>query len=166
MSDTKDKIARVLKIAMKSEEDGWRFYDLLARKVTNKEAKRKLQGLRDDEIRHQQTLKGLYKKYVGGEVGPLPEKGLTALNQVFAEGQPERRTSEMEFVDLAIEAELAATKYYQEERQSVDDSELRQVFDNLAAEEHMHYELLMAEREALAGNYYWFDYDGTSAVEH
>ncbi len=166
MTETKETISHVLKTALKGEEDGYRFYDLLARKATNKEARRKLEMLRDDESRHQATLKQIYAKHVGGEIGPLPEKGLTALAEVFRKGRLEERQTEMEFIDLAIEAELAATNYYQEQRQLVDDAEFRKIFDRLADEEHRHYELLMAEREALAGNYYWFDYDGASPVEH
>lgn len=166
MSDPKDRMSDVLKMAIKGEEDGIRFYGLLAEKATNADARRKLQGLRDDEVRHRKTLIELYGKYVGGEVGELPPKGITALAEVFSKGQLEQRTTEMEFINLAIEAELAATKYYQQEREAVDDPRFRSIFDQLSEEEHRHYELLMAEKEALSGNYYWFEYGDTSPLEH
>ena len=44
------QLADVLKTAIKGEVDGHKFYDLLAQKATNPEAKRKLENLRDDEI--------------------------------------------------------------------------------------------------------------------
>jgi rubrerythrin len=66
------------------------------------------------------------------------------------------RTTEMEFINLAIEAELAATKYYREERELIDDPKFRKLFDRLAEEEHGHFEILQAEKEALSGNYSWF----------
>ena len=166
MSETKDKVAEVLRIAIKGEEDGYFFYNLLAEKATNKEAKRKLQGLRDDEGRHKETLIEMYRKYVGGEVGELPAKGLTALAEVFRKGQLEERKTEMDFISLAIEAELAATNYYQQEKELVKDDFFRNIFDQLADEEHLHYELLMAEKEALSGNYFWFQYDDTSPQEY
>lgn len=166
MSDAKGKISDVLKMAIKGEEDGIRFYGLLAEKATNQDARRKLQGLRDDEARHRKTLIEMHARYIGGELGQLPAKGITALAEIFSKGQLEERTTEMEFINLAIEAELAATKYYQQERETVDDPQFRSIFDQLSEEEHQHYELLMAEKEALSGNYYWFEYGDTSPLEH
>ncbi len=166
MSDSKEQVARVLKVAIKGEEDGYYFYNLLFEKATNQDAKRKLEGLRDDEARHKTTLLDMYRKYVGGEIGELPAKGLTALAEVFRKGHLEERKTEMDFINLAIEAELAATKYYQEEKELIDDPFFSAVFDQLAEEEHGHYELLMAEKEALSGNYFWFEYGDTSPMEH
>lgn len=166
MPDPKEKIAEVLKVAIKGEEDGFYFYNLLYEKATNQEAKLKLQNLRDDESRHKKTLLELFEKYVGGEVGELPAKGLTALAEVFRKGHLEERKTEMEFISLAIEAELAATQYYQQQKELVDDPSFRDIFDQLADEEHRHYELLMAEKEALSGNYFWFGYGDTSPLEH
>lgn len=166
MSVNKEKVAQVLRVAIKGEEDGFRFYNLLSEKATNKEARAKLLRLRDDEGRHKKTLLEMFKKYVGGEVGQLPDKGLTALAEVFKKGQLEERKTEMEFITLAIEAELAATDYYQKQKELVDDPFFSNIFDQLAEEEHRHYELLMAEKEALSGNYYWFQYGDTSPLEH
>ncbi len=165
MSDAKEKIAEALRRAIKGEEDGYRFYDLLAEKATNDDARRKLQQLRDDEVRHKATLIGIFRQHVGGEVGQLPEKGLSALSDIFRKGRLEERTSEMEFIDLAIEAELAAMKFYQDERNLVDDAVFQSIFDQLSEEEHSHYELLKAEREAITGNYHWFSYGDSSPME-
>lgn len=165
MKDNKEKIAQVLRTAIKGEQDGYYFYNLLAEKATNDEARRKLEGLRDDEIRHEQTLEEIFKKYVGSEIGELPKKGLSALSEVFNRGQAKELKTEIEFLNLAIEAELAASKYYQTERNLVDDPEFQAIFDSLAEEEDGHYQLLMAEREAMTGNYYWFGYGDSSPME-
>lgn len=162
----KEHVAELLKKAIKGEEDGYKFYNLLAEKSANKEAKRKLEALRDDEIRHRETLVGLFHRHIGPEIGELPPKGINALAEVFRKGHLEDRKTEMEFLNLAIEAELAATKYYQQERELIDDPEFRAIFDALAEEEHGHYELLMAEKEALSGNYFWFEYGDTTPLEH
>ena len=47
----KDKAA-LLRSAIKGEEDGIAFYDLLAERAVNPEARRRLENLRDDEKRH------------------------------------------------------------------------------------------------------------------
>jgi len=165
MSGDKTKIANVLKKAIKGEEDGYSFYNLLAEKATNADAKRKLENLRDDEMAHKHTLLEIFKKHIGSEIGKLPDEGLTVLSEIFRKGGVLELKSEMEYINLAIEAELAATKYYQDERNLVNDPEFQAIFDRLADEEHTHYELLQAEKEALSGNYYWFSYDGTSPQE-
>jgi rubrerythrin len=165
MATSKRSIATVLKKAMKGEEDGYYFYNLLAEKSTNAEARRKLERLRDDEIRHKETLVAIFDQYVGGDIGKLPAKGISALAQVFRRGHVLERRSEMEFINLAIEAELAATKYYREERDLVEDPSFRKIFDELAEEEHGHFELLQAEKEALGGNYSWFGYDDGAPLE-
>ena len=166
MDSEKERIAETLKKAIKGEEDGYKFYNLLSEKATEKAVKRKLEGLRDDEIRHKETLVGIFHKHIGPEIGKLPEKGINVLAEVFRKGHLMDRKSEMEFLNLAIEAELAATKYYQEERNLIKDPEFQQIFDTLADEEHHHYELLMAEKEAMTGNYHWFSYDDSSPQEY
>ncbi len=164
--DSKTKrISDILKKAIKGEEDGLHFYSLLAEKSTNPEARRKLEGLRDDEVRHKVTLTGLYRTYVGGEIGKLPAHGITALRKVFAKGHLDNRKTEMDFINLAIEAELAATKYYREQKNLVDDAEFKNIFDQLADEEHGHFELLHAEKDAISGNYNWFAYGDSSPLE-
>ncbi len=165
MERTRSNIADILRKAIKGEEDGYRFYHLLSEKATNADARRKLENLRDDERRHRDTLVGIFDKYVGGEIGPLPAHGIGALYKVFERAAARERRSEMEFITLAIEAELAATKYYQDERNVVDDPAFRDIFDQLAAEEHRHFELLQAEKEALAGNYHWFAYGDGAPLE-
>ena len=162
----KKKIGETLKKAIKGEKDGYTFYKMLAENATNEAAKKKLENLRDDEIRHEATLIAIYHKYVGDTIGTLPEKGINALAEVFRKGQIKKRRSDIEFINLAIEAELAATKYYQDERELIDDPTFREIFDQLATEEHGHYELLKAEKEAIGGNYYWFDLGDSSPMEH
>lgn len=166
MEHTKEEIGIILKKAIKGEEDGYYFYNVLAEKATDTHVKKMLETLRDDEIRHKETLVAIYKKHVSEEIGELPEKGINALAEVFRKGHLFNKKTEMEFINLAIEAELAATKYYRDERDLVDDPTFREIFDHLATEEHGHYEMLVAERDAISGNHHWFSYDNNSPMEH
>ena len=166
MGYSKEEVGEILKKAIKGEEDGYFFYNLLSEKAVAPHAKKMLENLRDDEIRHKETLITIYKKHINKEVGELPEKGINVLAEVFRKGHLEDRKTEMEFIELAIEAELAATKYYQEERNLIDDPEFQKIFDQMAEEEHGHYELLKAEREAITGSHHWFGYDNDSPMEY
>ncbi len=155
----------LLKHAIMSEIEGYTFYDLLSKEAVNKEAQKRLEGLRDDEKRHREILKSLYEKHVGGTLGQLPLEGITPLAKAFDSGKLKKFNTEIEYINLAIDAELEATKFYKEGAEAVDDAEFSKVLNDLSDEENSHYEILMAEREALAGNYHWFSINGTAPME-
>jgi rubrerythrin len=160
----KDKAA-LLKNAIKGEEDGIAFYDLLADRAVNPEARRRLEQLRDDEKRHKSILINLYRKHVGGEVGPLPTQGTGPLAQAFDKGKLKIFKSEMEYINLAIETEIAVSRFYKEATATLGEKDFIQVLLQLSEEENSHYEILMAEREAMAGNYHWFSSDFGAPME-
>lgn len=155
----------LLKKAIKGEQDGMKFYGGLAEKATNPEAKRKLFDLAKDEKRHEATLVKLYKNLHHEETGPLPKQGIGVLERYFGDSKGRDRQSEVQLIDMAIETELAVTKFYKDAAKTVDDEEFKKVCQELAEEEFAHFELLQAEKEALGGNYYWFGYGEGSPME-
>jgi rubrerythrin len=159
------KAQELLKQAVKSEIDGRRFYNYLAEKATNPDAKRKLTNLAEDEIRHEKALKKIYKKIYGEELTDIPEKGVGVLSKFFDSPKGREDMSEIQYISMAIEAELAATKYYKEEAEESTDEEFREIYEGMAAEEFNHYELLQAEKDALGGNYFWFQMDEGAPME-
>lgn len=164
--NNKNKLAEALKVAIKGEMDGFKFYHLLAERAANDEARRRLEGLRDDEIRHQEVLYDLYDQLIGGRPEQLPEKEINALAKVFSKGKLDSRRTELEIINLAIEAELTSMKFYQTAQKEFADPQLLALFDQLADEEHSHYQILQAEKEALGGNYHWFSMDEGAPQEH
>lgn len=157
--------ADILKNAIKGEVDGFNFYNLLADKCANADAKRRLLNLRDDERRHGTVLIDMYEKLIGGEVGELPGKGIGPLADFFSNAEYREQKSENEYISLAIEVELAATKFYKEMAVEESDGDFKEILNKLSEEEYGHYEILMAEKEALAGNYYWFSAGDTAPME-
>jgi rubrerythrin len=95
----------------------------------------------------------------------LPAEGINALAKIFDGGRAKGKVSEMQFIELAIEAELSATKFYKDEAAQTVDAQLKKIYQNLADEEFHHYESLQAEKHALGGNYYWFGYGDSSPME-
>ena len=47
----------------------------------------------------------------------------------------------------------------------VDDAKFRKLFDRLAEEEHGHFEILQAEKDAISGNYHWFSIGSSAEME-
>ncbi len=156
---------QLLKEAVKSEIDGQRFYNYLAEKATNVDARRKLTNLAEDEVRHEKALRSIYKKIYGDELTEVPAKGVGVLSAFFDNPEGREDMTEMQYIELAILAELAATKYYKEEAKDATDEEFKKIFEGMAAEEFSHFELLQAEKDALSGNYSWFSYDESSPME-
>ena len=166
MEHTKEEIAVILKKAIKGEVDRFNFYQLLAEKSDDVQAKKILGKLCDDESRHKDILIELYKKYVSEELGELPEKGIDSLSEVIKKGTTIGKSTEVDLINFAIEAEIAATKYYKDNGDLIPDSKFKEEFAQLAQEEHDHYDMLIAEREAMSGNHHWFSYDNDSPMEH
>lgn len=158
-------LATLLKRAIKSENDGFTFYDLLSKETSSEIVKSRLETLRDDERRHRGILIDLFNKHVGNEIGQLPQRGIGPLEKAFNQDKLIKFNGEIEYINLAIEAELSATKFYKENADAVNDPDFSKILNDLSDEENAHYEWLMAEREALAGNYFWFSSDGTSPME-
>ncbi len=155
----------LLKRAIKGEQDGLRFYAYVAEKATNPEARRKLTRLAEDETRHKRTLIEIFTSIYHEEVGELPNEGIGPLARVLDTSKVDELKTEMQFIDLAIKAELSTTNFYKDNIKTADTVELGNLYQSLADEEYGHFELLQAEKEALGGNYYWFAYDGTSPME-
>lgn len=155
----------LLKQAIKSEIDGRRFYNYLAAKTSNEDARRKLAGLAGDEVRHEKALRDIYKKIYGEKEIVLPEKGVGVLSDFFENPEGREDMTERQYIDLAIEAELAATDYYKAEAARATSDDFKKIFERMATEEFSHFELLQAEKDALSGNYYWFSFDDTAPME-
>lgn len=162
----KEALSReVIKQAIVAEIDGQRFYTQLADRTNNEEAKRKLTNLAQDEMRHESILIEVYKKLHGEEVGDLPTEGISILSKFFRDNENKENLSEIQYIDLAIEAELAATKYYKEGAETAPTEDIKKLYENMAAEEYGHFESLQAEKDAISGNYYWFGYDDSAPME-
>lgn len=155
----------LLKQAIVAEIDGQKFYKMLVAKTKNPDAKRKLQTLADDEVRHEQLLIKLYSDLHGEDVDKLPEQGVGVLSKFFAENRDKEDLNEVQYIDLAIEAELAATNFYKDGMKSAPNDEVRKLCEGMANEEYRHFESLQAEKDAIAGNHFWFGYDDGSPME-
>lgn len=140
-----------LTIAIYNEQAAYDFYSGLVGVIENEGGKIKFKFLADDEKRHRQLLEERYQKEGGGEkfvFDPSKAKKI--------EVKVDDQTGAIDAVELALEGEKAASEFYKQAAQNTRDKEGRRMFERLAEDEEGHYELLLAEREALLGGPFWF----------
>jgi rubrerythrin len=162
MKGRSDEFKRALSGAIYREIGARDFYRHIADEIKNPGGRERFSRLSQDEDGHRMKLEGWYRTLFGGAFVPDRE-GLDGaeIKGVAVDG----KTGAMAALDIAIKAEMKAEEFYAKEAAAVDDAALKKLLLELSTEEHGHYDLLLAERGALAGNFYWFDMDSAQFLE-
>ena len=155
----------ILGLAVKTEIQGRIFYSKLSEKVTHPEVKKRIISLAEDEKRHEKIMADLYRKMLGKEPKDLPEKGIPDIVGAISAMTVNDRSQLLQVLDMAIEAELVAARFYQRGATLAQDPKTRNIFEQLEKEEDGHYNFLVAEKSALSGDLYWFSMGESSMME-
>jgi rubrerythrin len=155
----------VLGMAVRTEIQGRKFYLELSEKVTNPNVKKKIVSLAEDEKRHERIVCDFYRQILGKEPQNLPDKGVPDIVKAIRSMNINEKTDLMRILDMAIEAELLAAKFYDRGAKLTEDLKTSRVFEELAAEEDGHYNMLVAEKSALSGDLYWFSREDPTIME-
>ncbi len=75
-------------------------------------------------------------------------------------------TTSAEALDIGIKAEKEAYEFYSKSAEDTQDPDAKKMFLMLAEQEDRHYNLLTAEKQALTGQFYWFDLDTPGVMEY
>jgi rubrerythrin len=165
MDIQKMSIEEILGLALTTEIHGRQFYENLALKVSHPEVKRRIESLAGDERRHQELMENLYRTILKKEPQQLPSKGVPDILKAIASLEIDNKTQVLKVLDLAIEAEVIATKFYQRGASVAADPATRRVFEELEKEEDSHFQYLTAEKAALSGDLYWFSISDSAMME-
>jgi rubrerythrin len=148
-------------VAIYNEQSAFDFYTKLSDTIKNPSGKEKFKFLASDEKRHRELLKKYYTKISGGkEFSFDPDKVKTIQVEV------KDNTTAYEALDIGIKAEEEAYEFYQRSAESSKDPETKKMFSMLAGEEDKHYNVLMAEKQALIDQFYWFSLDTPGMMEY
>ena len=151
-----------LEEAIYREIGAFRFYSAVAGEITNSGGKKKFREIADDEKRHREKLESWYNE-LSSEPFELSDD---RMEESEIKGiRLDQRTGAEKALDIAIEAELKANEFYSEQAEKVDHQDLKELYLTLAEDEEGHYNLLVAEKNAMAGGFYWFDMDSTAFME-
>ena len=155
----------ILGMAVETEIQGREFYSMLSEKVTHPQVKKKIISLAEDEKRHERIVVDLYRKTLGREPENLPEMGIPDIVGAISAMKVGDKSQLLNVLDMAIEAELIAARFYQRGAALTQDPKTRGIFEQLEKEEDGHYNFLVAEKSALSGDMYWFSMGESSMME-
>jgi rubrerythrin len=149
-----------LSLAIYNEQSAFDFYNDLSKIIQNASGKEKFKFLAADEKRHREILEDYYKK-INHQSFPFDS---TKVKRIKVEVRD--NTSASEALDIGIKAEKEAYTFYHNNAQSSSDPEAKKMFLMLAEQEDRHFNLLLAEKQALIDQFYWFSLDTPGIMEH
>jgi rubrerythrin len=150
-----------IKIAMEAEERARQFYLAAKEKVSDADAQNLLAQLAAFEEHHYDKLLALYNS-LGQEKGFIaykpPKVALPAVSQGLEGGRSTQEShleGVVEILGAAIDAEKSARSRYEELAEGTADPDGRDMFRQLAEEEHTHYRILSDELYHLSNHGLW-----------
>jgi rubrerythrin len=150
-----------LSLAIYNEQSAFDFYTKLSDTIKNQGGKEKFKFLAADEKRHRELLEGHYKKVTGGKEFRFDSAKVKAIKVEVRDG-----TTASEALDMGIKAEKEAYEFYKRSAEESREPDAKKMFLMLAEQEDRHFNLLMAERQALIDQFYWFSLDTPGMMEH
>jgi len=150
----------ILEMGIYNEVSARDFYLSMGKKMKDTSGKKKFELLADDEKRHREILEDWYRKESGGKDFTFNGEKVKRITIEVKD-----HTSAFEAIDLALEAERQAYLFYSEAAKRAKEEKAKEMFMKLAEEEDGHYQKLSAERNALAGGFYWFGLDQAAPLE-
>ena len=146
-------LEQVMALAIRGEEDAKDYYLSVAREVGNELAKAKFEALAKEEDSHRMMLLYMYKRLSGRDSVPTV-KGSPKTHEEHS-FVPRPNTMEG-IVELALERERQAQRFYKDLAAKVDDDKVRRVLEYLADIERGHEVSLEAELNALRRDADWY----------
>lgn len=161
---TQQQILEILKKAYQIEVDGYTFYSLTADKATKPAVKELFQKLADDEVQHQNFLRGIGKKYTSEGVSAFavnrPDWSLSGLtDHVFTDkfkGQAKGAAFEMGVLSVGLTLETNAMAHFNKAADTADSTEVRDFYRYLAEWEKGHYDMLNGLLQSIRSDF-WGD---------
>jgi len=139
------------RLAEQMEIDGKAYYLALAKKSPNKRGQELFCILAAEEDQHRADFRRIYEAIAGGR--PIPPEALAAhetsrVKTVFCQSAEnlekdiQAPASEIEAIDVAIQAEQKSIDFYQGELKTASTAALRHFFEQVIREERSHQETL------------------------
>ena len=159
-----NSLSRIIRTAIKMEEDGVEFYQKAARETSHPFGKRMFLSFAEDEKRHLTVLKNI-----------LTDLKFSDFDQFFQEKTPRQKiktvfrevknqvkeriaanADELEALKIGMDMESKSSEFYQAALEKTQDSHLKPFIRRLIEEEKEHYQLLQNTYSYLEDSGDWF----------
>ena len=158
----RQRMLDILKKAYQIEVDGFTFYSMTAEKTDKPAVKELFQKLADDEVQHQNFLRGIGKKYQAeGESAfavPKPTWDLSGLtDHVFTEKfktQAKGAAFEMGVLSVGLTLETNAMAHFNKAADGADSQEVGEFYRFLAEWERGHFDALNSLLQSIRSDFW------------
>jgi len=158
---SEESAPEALTTAIYNEHSAFDFYTKLSETIKNQSGKEKFKFLASDEKRHRKLLENHYKKITGGKEFPFDPGKVKTIHVDIRDN-----TTASEALDIGIKAEKEAYEFYNKSAEETKDPDAKKMFLMLAEQEDSHFNILTAEKQALTGQFYWFNSDVPGMMEY
>ncbi|MFO8070277.1 MAG: ferritin family protein [Polyangia bacterium] len=156
------KMADGLLEAMQAEHEGYHFYSMAAMTTIDSKGKEVFAQLAADELEHFEFLRKQHKSVLdngrpdaGISLGP--RSGLSGSSPIFSPQIKDRIADahyEITALSVGAQLELNSIRHYERAAREADDPVAGAFFEELAAWEQDHYDVLVAQQEILKEDYW------------
>lgn len=165
MADIDSNAINVMREAIKLEINGRSFFEHAAEITHNNLGKKMFEKLASDEIAHLKTFGEIFATLVGKddwkqcvEEEKRADSGLIEeLQARVAKQTKQERASELEAIRIGMELERKAIDFFDKSAQETDDPKHKDIFNKIADQERLHYDLLQAQYDSVTNSGFWFD---------
>jgi rubrerythrin len=166
MNDISKQVMSVIKESIRLEINGRTFFQHAAEVTHNKHGKKMFQKLAQDEEGHLKAFGELFSAVIGNDewkkcVDEEETKGTAALienlkTKVEKEGK-EESASELAAIRIGMDLERQAIDFFKKSGKETNDPKAHEIFNRIAGEERIHYDLLQAQYDSVTNSGFWFD---------
>jgi len=165
MAELTGEIVGIIKESIRLELDGQSFFEHVADATHNELGKKMFTKLANDEAKHLKVFSDIFtdlvgedwKKHVGDMKTRTKAPMIEKLQKKVESAGKESRASELEAISIAMDLERNAIEFFCGAANKTTDAKAREVFNRIADEERLHFDLLQAQYDHLTNSGYWFD---------
>ncbi len=147
----KEKEKKIIKEALLLEQEGYDFYMLSAERYQDENVKEAFKKIAEEEQKHMDWLKRLYRKMEGDENATLKLEDPPESPNIFTKKRTKPLTGSLavSVFGISVKMEKAAVDYYTEAAASTEIEEAKELYDTLIEWEKEHLNDFQSQYEML-----------------
>jgi rubrerythrin len=163
MAKPNSEVVDVIRQALHLEIRGRHFYNHAARSTENKLGKKMFEQLAREEVEHLKAFGEIFTQALDGTDWRryVKDKGVKTeaplIDQLKARMRDAGAKSDLEAIRIGLDLERDAMAHFQGAAEKADDALARELFERIAKEETLHYDLLQTQYDSVAQTGFWFD---------